>query len=228
MEATNLAELDDAMRHRMEMYALLARLYREEVDGDLLRMLQEGGVTVSGDASLDEGLYLMRRYLASFDASTLDLAKDYAKVFCGAASTNKTAAYPYESVFTSEKGLLMQEARDEVLAWYHRYGLGRSERYHECEDHVALEFEFFAFLIGKYLDASASGQAASAEQLLAAQRDFMQGHLVNWVPAFCRHVNLRAKTDFYRGLAQLTAAYVKRDFAALKETAGAFASAERC
>ena len=92
MEATNLAELDDAMRHRMEMYALLARLYREEVDGDLLQMLQEGGVTVSGDASLDEGLYLMRRYLASSDASTLDLAKDYAKVFCGAASTNKTAA----------------------------------------------------------------------------------------------------------------------------------------
>jgi len=113
--------------------------------------------------------------------------------------------------------MLMQEARDQALAWYHRYGLGKSDQWHDCEDHVAVELDFLIFLINEYLHASESGEAAKAIELLQAQREFMAEHLVNWVPQFAIRTVRCARTGFYRGLASFATAYLEQDYAALVE-----------
>jgi TorA maturation chaperone TorD len=175
---------------------------------------------------LREGIDLMKGYLRSSEASTLDLARDYAKVFCGAGSTNKTSAYPFESVYTSDDGILMQEARDDALRWYYRFGLGKSDEWHDCEDHLALELEFLAFLISEYLGAMESGEEDRAAGLLRAQEDFMRLHLINWVSKFAGDVLRFSNTDFYRGLASFTAAYLAQDFAALENVVSETVNAE--
>ena len=48
-----------------------------------------------------------------------------------------SAAYPYESVYTSERRLLMQEASAEVLAPLRENELKRGN-WNEAEDHICL------------------------------------------------------------------------------------------
>ena len=210
-----------AMRDRLEVYALLARLFNREVDDELFDALRSGDVLVGEDDGWYGAFGLMRGYLESPDASVLDLARDYAKAFCGAGSTKRNSAYPFESVYTSENGMLMQEARDEAMAWYRRFGLAKSEAWHDCEDHLALELEFMGYLIGRTIEAEERGDEKCAEELLAAQRDFAAEHLVNWVPHFAWDVDHKASTDFYRGLARFASQYVKRDAVALADALAA-------
>jgi TorA maturation chaperone TorD len=205
---------------RRDVYALLARLFGREVDGELLGALREGGVLAGED--YDNGaLSLMRGYLAGEGASVLDLARDYAKTFCGAGSTKMDAAYPFESVYTSENHMLMQEARDGALAWYHRFGLGKNESWHDCEDHLGLELEFMAYLVGSCLEAAEAHDDVRAAELMAAQRDFAREHLANWLPEFARDADRKARTDFYRGLVRLASRYVDDDLAALESALAA-------
>lgn len=214
-------EFAAVMRDRLEVYALLARLFGKEVDEELLSVLRTSPVFEGDDDGWYGALGLMQGYLAKPEASVLELARDYAKAFCGAGSTKRNSAYPFESVYTSENGMLMQEARDEAMAWYRRFGLGKSEAWHDCEDHVALEFEFMGYLIARTLEADERGDERAVEELLEAQRDFSVEHLANWVPHFAWDVDHKASTDFYRGLARFASQYVKRDAAALADTLAA-------
>ena len=199
------------------MFTILSRLLGKEVDDDLLAALQEGGVLETDDEALLPGLRLMEGYLASDEASTLDLARDYAKAFCGAGATNRDSAYPFESFYTSKERLLMQEARDDALRWYRRFGLEKNEDWHDCEDHLGVELEFAAALVQMWREAAAAGDEARAAELLEAQRDFERDHLANWLPLFALDAQRRARTDFYKGLAQLAEAYVAADVAALDD-----------
>ena len=56
-------------------------------------------------------------YLSQADGTVLtELAVDYVRAFIGSGNDGFSAAYPYESVYTSPKRLMMQDARDEVRA----------------------------------------------------------------------------------------------------------------
>lgn len=207
----------ETAKRRGEVYMLLARLFRKEIDGALLEALQESDVFETDDEAFAHGLRMMRGYLASSDASTLNLARDYAHTFCGAGSTKKSSAYPFESVYTSRDGLLMQEARDEALAWYRRFGLTKSEEWSDCEDHLALELEFMSFLTAEQVKAIERGDDVQRDELRCAQRDFAREHLANWLPRFAGDVDHKARTDFYRGLVRFANSYIKRDLAALDD-----------
>ena len=61
----------------------------------------------------------MKEYLRHRDSGTRqELAVDYARVFLCAGMYEQLMAPPYESVYTSEEHLLMQDARDSAVAFY--------------------------------------------------------------------------------------------------------------
>lgn len=148
----------------------------------------------------------------------MGLAAEYAGPFL---NVGKRPACPYESVYTSPERLLMQEARDEVLAVYREEGLSRSEALKEPEDHIAIEFEFMAHLCQKAVAAFEQGDRAACLASLEKQRSFLEQHLLVWVPDFCRDVEGAATTDFYRGVAQLTAEFLVEEREALGELTAA-------
>ena len=226
MDASKTTWLADGMSDRLCTYAFLASLYRTEVTDELLETLKQGDALEYDGQELCAGLDEMSAYLASSDASVLDLARDYAKTFCGAASTNKSSAYPFESVYTSENGMLMQDARDDVMRWYRRFGLAKNERWHDCEDHIALELEFMCHLIEECADALRKGDERLATDLMTAQCAYLEAHLLNWVPEFVRHVARRARTGFYRGLGRFTKAYLETDLRAPRRARAACAEGE--
>lgn len=94
----------------------------------------------TGTDAGDTGNRLIATYLSGIWENTLtELAADYMRTFFGHGYSGHAAAYPFESVYSSEKRLLMQSARDEVLALYRAAGLSKQESWKEGEDHIALE-----------------------------------------------------------------------------------------
>jgi anaerobic sulfite reductase subunit A len=133
------------------------------------------------------------------------LAVDYANLFL---AVGKHPAHPYESVYLSAEHLLMQEQRDQVLKIYREHGVDKVEDFPEPEDHVAIELQFMGLLSARITEALKQDDIERARELLETQTDFLDEHLMKWVPDFCEDILKGAKYEFYRGIAKVTRGYL--------------------
>lgn len=190
-------ELIALARDRALAYQLLSSLYLAEASAEFLALLGQ-------EPSLQDGK--LGEYASGLPATSLeearsDAASDYAALFLG-MSAHPVA--PYESVYTSPEHLLMQDARDEVLAAYRNEGICYSGADNLPEDHIGTEMEFMSKLCEKEAAALEEGDDAEAGRLRDVQRAFIRNHLAVWVPRFCDDVEARAHTLLYAGLAEFT------------------------
>lgn len=211
-------DLVTLMESRAQTYGLLSRLYRVEADKPLLdEMRTMRFPTSTGNAHADEGYKLLYTYLKSvWEESVTELAIDYVKVFIGHGVNAFSAAYPFESVHTSERRLLMQEARDEVLAIYRANNLKKG-KWNEGEDHIALELEFMQVLSGRIAEALRENKEDEAVEILKTQYDFLENHLINWIPMLVSDMLKFSQTDFYKGVAKLTLGFIETDEELLRD-----------
>ena len=210
-EDVNLVEL---MKSRARSYGMLARLFREEVDLPTLRELQKMRFP---QATGNAGYHQLYDYLKrAWDDSVTELAIDYVSTFIGHGVNGYSAAYPYESVYTSERRLLMQEARAEVLATLRENELKRGN-WNEAEDHIALELEFMQRMALRAAEALSDNAEDEAIAYLRTSYDFLKNHLLNWVPMLVADMRMHARTLFYQGLGQLTLGSLQEDEAVLRE-----------
>ncbi len=221
-EAQAVAMIAGACDQRARTYAMLARLFRCEVDQELLDELKQTLFPArTGCDEADRGYYAIARYLSNTWENTLnELASDYVRTFVGHGNDAKSAAYPFESVYTSEKHLMMQDSRDEVRAIYLSCGMDKADSWREGEDHIALELEFMGTLAARTASALRAGDVDSAANLLQTQQSFLADHLAPWVPAMCEAMKHFAKTEFYQGLANLCEGLLRTDDQALSEMLG--------
>ena len=214
------AEMRASLHSRRAFYRLLSRLYILEVDERLLAAL--GEMTFPEDCAepeLAEGYALLRSWLDDHGGEALEeLAVDYARVFLSAGVAEGSAAFPYESVYTSSSRLMAQAACTQAVAAYTAHGLVfRTDSYHVPEDHLAIELEFMAHLCGEALDA---GDEAALNASLTEQNDFLRNHLLNWVSLFCGDLNKYASTDFYKAVGKLTRGFLNLERKLLGEMGG--------
>jgi len=219
MDEETKAALISITKQRSATYGLLSRLYRAEVDEEFLKEMNGMRFpAATGNSQVDEGYRLIATFLSNTWGNTItDLAIDYVRTFIGHGVDAFSAAYPYESVYTSEKRLMMQDARDEVLAIYRSQGLDKQETWKEAEDHLALELEFMQILANRTVDALKAGDEDAAIELLTTQKNFLEDHLMAWVPMMTSDMRRFAKTDLYRGLASLTDGFMTVDFEFLQD-----------
>ena len=212
-------ELVDFMTRRARTYGLLARIFRVEVDGKFLEELRHLRFpTSTGNEHVDYGYRTMYNYLkGTWEDTLLDLARDYARTFIGHGNNGRSAAYPFESVHTSEKRLLMQDARDEVLAIYRATLLKKGEEWNDCEDHIALELEFMQVMSERTAKALKEGKEDEAVEMLKTQRAFVGQHLANWVPMFVSDIKYFSQTDLYIGAGELLLGFVQTEVEALDD-----------
>lgn len=207
-----IEEISALISNRENLYLFLGRLYKVEVDQPLWDEMKGMRFAAECDeADLNEGYRLLEIYLRQPGRDPLtDLAVDYARVFLGAGiyESNK-AAYPYESVYTSPKRLIMQEARDQVVAVYRARGLDKAETLDFPEDHLALELEFMAYLCHETQKALNAQDRSAVSGCIKEQKDFLTHHLLNWVPEFCADVEKFAGTEFYKAVAKITRGYLQ-------------------
>lgn len=177
---------------RAEMYGLLATLFYQAPDTDLLAQLQ-AAVTEAPE----QGGFLEEPWRAlvaqARDMSTAQIAQEYSALFGG---VGKPEVYlfgsHYLSGFLNEKPLV--QLRDDLAG----LGLTRDTRMPETEDHVAYLLEVMRYLI-------AGDDVAVCN--LTRQAEFFSRHLQPWVSQMCQAIAAHPKTAFYGRLAALTEAF---------------------
>lgn len=174
--------------------------------------------TNTGNEAVDKGYATIRNYLSAPHPGVMtELAVDYARTFIGHGNNGYSAAYPFESVYTSAKRLLMQGARDEVLVIYRSAGIDKKDSWKDGEDHIALELEFMQILAQRTVDALTENNEEEALSLLLRQQSFLEDHLLGWFPMMESDMKKFSKTDFYRGLADLTHGFLETDLELVNE-----------
>lgn len=181
-------------RGRASIYRLFSGLLMQEPSAEFLAQAAKLAPAIQGEL----GEYFATLNGCDIEGARGDAASDFAALLLN-MSPNPVIAY--ESVYTSEEGLLMQDARDDVRAQYRACGFALDEGISLPEDHVSFELEFMALLCEREascedaLDAQGLGGARAIEQR------FLGEHLLVWVPDFCRNLHERTRCGLYRGLA---------------------------
>ena len=188
-------------------YRFLARCFHEPPRHEWFAELVEGRLFEawpfpSSGEDTAAGLRLLRAFCERWDpARHGELEWDFNRLFVG---PGEMLAPPWESVHCSKTRLTFQEATVEVREIYRRFGMQAPAIHREPDDHIALELAFFAHLSDLAAEAERRSATPELERCFEAQRDFLQHHLLKWVPACLALVDAHAETDYYRGTARLT------------------------
>lgn len=213
--AENLIEFCE---NRARVYTLLSRCYESEVGASFAAELAQANGIESDDSKVAAEFTLLQEALEDCDEARIEqLAVVFNRAFFGMGPRTAQKAFPYESVYTSEGGLMMQDAYSEVLQVYRSANFTKNPDFTEPEDHVAVELAFMALLCERAVEALQGGNEEAAERSLAVQRSFLQQHLLNWIAPFARDVRAAAENGFYVHLASFTEVYLCADEQALSE-----------
>ena len=208
------------MESRANVYKILSRSFREEMDMPFAEELASGFSFESDDPELEAALRAAQQSLhAANDDLIEQLAVTFDRVFFGMGPLTARHAFPYESVYTSEKGIMMQEAYSQVVHVYREQHLIKDKSFTEPEDHIAVELAFMATLSERAAAFLQEGLEEAAEQTVIQQISFARTHLLNWIDLFCTDLIAAAEGTFYEHLADLARAFVHKDVALVSEMA---------
>lgn len=182
---------------------ILATLHDREPDTALLKELKkidfpfcltlipDSGPGSEAISLLQESLEKLSNHI---DESILDdLASDYASIYLN----HNISASPEESVWLDEDSLICQQSMFDVRTWYEIYGLEIPNWRLRPDDHLVYELQFIAKLLDK------DEHLETLEQVTI----FMDEHLLRWLGNFGERVLGRCDTQYFAGVAALTAAY---------------------
>ena len=211
-----------ALSHfRAAFYLLLSRAFSKELSGDVLsgmvRMLDDlmevsDSMEIPQQEDIQIGVSLLDDYFTQIrngdhEDALRDLAMDYASLFLG---IGQRTISPCESVYRSAAGLLFQAAQLEVRKAYEKIGMAKSDQFPEPDDHLALELTFMAELCNRTQDAIERDREWAC-YYLGLQREFLEMHLLPWVPDFSQDLMDAARTSFYRAMAYLLRGGIRID-----------------
>ena len=164
----------------------------------------------------NQGVQAMAGVLASGTpaelASTLGCA--HARLFYGVGGHE--TALPYRSIYSSERGLLCQQATSEMERVLRQHRLRLQANVCEPSDHLAIQLEVMAQLALRFVEAAKEGSGALTT-LNGEQADFLSTQLLSWLPAFSRRVVVVDDLGFHAGLAAVLLAVLQQDHTYLVE-----------
>jgi TorA maturation chaperone TorD len=106
----------------------------------------------------------------------------------------------------------------DVSGFYRAFGLQPSRRHPERHDHIVLELEFMAFLLGmerRALQSQEPDAHEKAELCRAAQQRFMREHLAWWAPALGHILSREDAHGFYSAAGVFLSALIAAERALL-------------
>lgn len=215
--------LSKIIQKRQTIYAFLKGVYEKELPEEFLAEMPERmrpllAITeILSDAESKKAVKELVQFTDTIPSQDLDaletrLAADFARLFL---SINKVPPHPSESIY--REGTIMQYSRDEVLKTYWSFGVDKKKEFTEPEDHIAVELNFLMYLCEKAIEALNNGDAKETRRYIQGQKDFLEKHLVKWVPKLVKDILDTARTPFYKAMAVLTKEYLEMDLSATED-----------
>jgi TorA maturation chaperone TorD len=166
----------------------------------------------SDTPELSRGLDLLASFCTHWTPEQLEvLTLDYTRLFLG---LERTLAAPYESVFLSDDHLMFETQTLEVRAIYEQYDLQVPKKHQIPDDHLSYECQFVAALCDQLVCAWQRREHGVVTLRQEALCQFLDHHLLQWLPAFAERVLTHGDTEFYRGMAlvaKVTATDLRQD-----------------
>ena len=207
---------------RAALYATLSGVFARELTQEgwvrlCNREAQESLRELAIDCGIEAEAAAWLQWVAASDgrdpaATVEELAVDYARLFIG---PGPGLAPPYESVYTSPTGRFYGEALSEVSELLRSEGIQVGEEFAAPADHLAVELAIMRYLVEQGEVRAAESDAARAGGW-RRQLEFLEGHLLPWVPRWAADVANAGGTDFYRAAAAMLEGYLRRDQAWLR------------
>ena len=180
---------------RAGIYRFFAALLLNEVTEEFLERaaaqppVQEGAL----------GAYFASLADADVSSERTELAAEFSALLL---NMSPRPVMVYESVYTSPLHMMMQDARDDVVAQYASQGFRVDVGINVPEDHMSFELEFMGLLCAREAARQRSCDAVGLAACRHAEERFLREHLAVWGFAFCDDLETKARSAFYRGIAQ--------------------------
>lgn len=217
---TDLKEIQNLLELRVFAYDILRRTFLEEPTKELVGKFQDGIINFfpfkEEHILLTEGTNLVHQYFETFnmDANYEELHWDYTRMFIG---PYQLPAPMWESSYVNKDGLLFQEETLRVRRFYLEYCFEPLHYGREADDHLGLELDFMYQLSNMSNELLMKEEIPQLIKILTDQRDFLNEHLLNWIPKFRSNVTNHADTTFYKGMANILNGFLIIDQTCLDE-----------
>jgi TorA maturation chaperone TorD len=181
---------------RLQLYALLARLFAAGPDEGLLRSLAQSAGSIEGEGEL--ALAWNDLAAAAQQTSALDAALEFDATFIG---TGKAPVSTYLSHYhpVTRKEILLVELRDTLA----QFGLARTAASAEPEDNLTSVLEIMRHLVAAGSDAHS----------LQRQRDFFSRYLLPGYRGFCDAAHKVELSTYYKAAVRLLEVFMESDLA---------------
>lgn len=207
----------DWARARANMYSFLSTAFLQPPNEAVVAALSDHIFlqeveSVFGVAAIEE----LRAFAADFKGDHESLDQEFQDLFVVPLGRYVT---PYEAVYRDKRqvenamvcGLLMGPSTLAIKQLYREAGVAISDAAKELPDHIGLEFACMQLLCEEEARACEQNDAGQVERVRSLQQRLLNEHLLHWVPALCARIRENAAGAFYRGIASLTEASLRRD-----------------
>ena len=202
----NLAEV------RSRTYWFLSTIYLVKPDITFLENLKLKLSSFNNrDDKLAELVELIRKSIEG-DIQDLSerLAIEFTRLFRG-IKKGYSPPPPYESVYRGE-GRVMGETTLSVMKFYSEAGFGIIDESEGPQDYIGVELKFMSLLCYREMESWKNGKINEGKRYLELEKRFLEEHILQWIPSFCRKIENEAKEEFYVAVARLTEEFIKTDF----------------
>ncbi len=137
------------------------------------------------------------------------LIEDHQKVF--GLLIGQTAPLNETEYCRSTDAFFRAQQLADIGGFYKAFGVERSAEGRERQDHLSIELDFMAHLMEKELFAAASSDPSLREKAGVCrdgQKNFIEAHLIWWVPGFAELLRTGTTTGLYAELADSLAAFI--------------------
>jgi anaerobic sulfite reductase subunit A len=208
---------------RAFVYSYLSRAFKREIDQDFLDHLTDVGRAIKllagsqKSAELTKGAELLEAFMFSTAkmkanekrALITDLKVEYTNLFLG---IGEDTVHLVESSYLDKGRLRYEEPRQNARDAYQSLGFRKDSWFLEPEDHLALELEFMAMMCNWTAVTIGKKDFANAIAYLTLQKEFLRDRIMGWIPAMCKRLKRKARSDYYKSLAYLTDGFVTLDY----------------
>ncbi|MDR2868871.1 MAG: molecular chaperone TorD family protein [Deferribacteraceae bacterium] len=213
-------DLINVFNGRAAFYELFTEVFNEAPNDNILKAVAafaphfRNMAEEIDDASLKAGADELTELLKTSTDLT-ELNRSFTTLFLLGSSSVPTA----ESVYLSTTKLLKQEPWDEIIDFYYKHNFGLPEEMKQTEEHISSEMLFMYYLSAKTATALANNSEDEAEGLIDAQLEFMEQHIIRWIPEMCDIIAKSAyeHVGFYKTIAKLLKGFLFYDVELLKE-----------
>jgi TorA-specific chaperone len=204
---TASASISEENEIRASIYWWFATVFTKELDKQQLAAYSEGEGAellehLADTVELSSAVSMIKNSLAKlsvYQHPELELAADFCQQFL---SDSKVGAPPYASVYLSANKLMFQEPHEKMRALLVSQGLQVDPNFNEPADHLAIQLDYLGNLILR---------EAPAQQ----QADFINQHLLAWLPQWLDALRKVSKGGLYQGFAELLVGYLHLELAEL-------------